>query len=1761
MATQHLGFLACMIGVAAALILPPGVDRGSCENCVGRTLVLLPRIGLGEAGFKESSKLRLPPLLVNSTLPRVGLALFDSANFDELALQVKLADCCAQLKLATPIGLPRLRLDLGHYQGFDMLNHQSSPHLLGPPTDQPSSDEGGSCASSSSSSWYASLPELAWWSWVDERSYGLQSERQIHQAGSHMAIWYSLPLTTTGGESSRSPFLSSGTLFLLSLRSCSGEGWRLERPFLTIAASACSVPVVASRDLLAESGGALAVLSLLPGHLVLSPDGACPRGFYYALLVVQYRLGVPEMHDKKEWCGPAWVLLLVGELQPFRVSESGMFKDSFSREARHHRRRTSLGQRHLLPRRFWVRFYPDCQKGHVSGRRHVEKVCRVVQHSWLYSQGFEGMEAVDLSVGPSPQGWAEALGYHHWRSQQSSAKVSTRSPLVSSVGMCSKRRSEIGVAKFLEWMGTMDSRILGPSFQVGIEEAPWHQCWAWQLSSTSIKKASSVCIIPPVCKNKSVGADHRSRYGWRLDVTYRSVSPPAGAEKHHYSTGCPIITLGGRQCYSEDFNKNGLAQAVLRLECSSTTLVKSRSVRSASDPNECVSEDCSRSVSTPRPDHIIIRMDSERVIRVPPSTGPTQRWMVGGKRTHSSIYDLLQRYLDDAWMLRSHSDQTLLIQISHFSDQTLATRLGPRWEPSRITPSKDTHLERAQVMFAVIRTSFLWPQWPAVMSTLHPLGLAQCWANRVLLRPELSRIDDPHTVTLCIKTVSPSDDGPSLEKGDNGGPDSRFYGSHQFWIIQALLRLELIKLVPVRVVQPNTVWRAGVLPRPKGATLKPAKAKGGGFNPYGSEGPWRSTLQWLKQVFRIVKGTSQFFQAAVAICTTEPGYQHRIDMQTLNLPQIVAPQPGAAGLDTTDPIWRGKQFLVRWAGVELSQVAATFNHGFATLNHGLVYVSSDKEQAGSDPAHLWCRERGWCGEDVLLDAAAPGRVVVEVRVPESDIDGRASFRRKEGCWEAYPADLVLPVAFDFYAVSYTKRRSAEDRTSLKKEEHIPEREWQRRLQKVDRQKADISFVAAGALTILPREKLPLPTKGTSWAAFQQKVKERNERAAAGQELQASAQSDERWSTGWSSKSAWCQEDKKWPQDPKEHWSTSWSSKSSWSQGDEWRSQDHDEEQSTGRSSGSQAVRVDNEPAVAPGLFGVEMWNFPTAWTEHDVFDDLAEKVQKLATRFGKQAEKAEVVANGVDTGPVVRVIFAHRTDAERAVEKLHGLDNRTQKKKASGLPPTPGRDLFVAKYVGTPFSQTGQQIPGWASAEPALQTPAFRGLTRNATPGGGSDAIRIEVLGFLLYHEADEPALPWDSHAWARRDHYGNCGRKCGCCKANAFTEADLEPCAQCTAGWILTCVNKKTRDLVRLFSLSFSSSRGDARSRISEKASGPTQSAKNSGPLPEIADAGPALNVSPKRTYEGREKKIPTASKLPPAKPARISDEEWKCWQERSDLFVNHGVVSRPDLTFQEFFRERDKCRDRTYTSDAFLLRIGFFCNNDRLLDETTQQIKRSLVGLTRVQQVLALLLARFSGSPREEEKPGKSGAAVVAEHIKQDSPEDFAAYVQEMPFSGRHTYRATLSRHELAIIGPEVATKIAALTEALSLDELTKQLINIIKETGHEHRIDLESMRREQGKNCDNTQRCVAFHALQVAFDLEGFDLISIADSGASCPLATGSRSGLTHVKRWQTPTATIERLARELGVPARLVQTALCEYNKYVKWFSGVDKIRPR
>ena len=254
--------------------------------------------------------------------------------------------------------------------------------------------------------------------------------------------------------------------------------------------------------------------------------------------------------------------------------------------------------------------------------------------------------------------------------------------------------------------------------------------------------------------------------------------------------------------------------------------------------------------------------------------------------------------------------------------------------------------------------------------------------------------------------------------------------------------------------------------------------------------------------------------------------------------------------------------------------------------------------------------------------------------------------------------------------------------------------------------------------------------------------------------------------------------------------------------------------------------------------------------------------------------------------------------------------------------------------------------------------------------------------------------------------------------------------------------------------------------------------------------------------------------------------------------------ALQRPLLDLEGFIEERDRCRDKTYESPHPVLREGFFENTNRMWDKVSGELAfaTAVSPAHRRAAITTTFVLRLAGSARESEKPGMSGATPLMEKA-MGTKAALRAYIRKMPFSGRKTYRAVLSKETLATVAPRIAKRVAKRTTARSLGSLTQRLTRYFqKETA------------KLGK-----PRKLAFHTLQIACDLYSLALIRVKRP-SDCPLAIGSQRGLKHVRRWEDKGATIASLAVNLGRPAHTVQTSLCAYDKYVRWSNG-HAMRPR
>ena len=290
--------------------------------------------------------------------------------------------------------------------------------------------------------------------------------------------------------------------------------------------------------------------------------------------------------------------------------------------------------------------------------------------------------------------------------------------------------------------------------------------------------------------------------------------------------------------------------------------------------------------------------------------------------------------------------------------------------------------------------------------------------------------------------------------------------------------------------------------------------------------------------------------------------------------------------------------------------------------------------------------------------------------------------------------------------------------------------------------------------------------------------------------------------------------------------------------------------------------------------------------------------------------------------------------------------------------------------------------------------------------------------------------------------------------------------------------------------------------------------------------------------------------------------DNVFRAASNRRDDAKDARTHMSADLTFAEWMRERDVCRTQkgnpSFRSKHDLFNIAFFCNTNRLWDKVTQELKSAIKAQPKPLQVATIFLLRMAGSLREEEKPGRSGARAIINNLKNGQIDNF---VPTMPFSGRKTYRAVMNRHELAIIWSDVVSELACVRMCESLVDLRDFICASVARASETHASALSVMRVQRSQDQDNTARTPNFHAVQIACDLFVLGLIKLRDGGADCPLATGSTAGLRHVRRLEDSEATIKSLAQKTGRKAHEVQTSLCEYNKYVKWYNGAEEYKPR
>ena len=258
--------------------------------------------------------------------------------------------------------------------------------------------------------------------------------------------------------------------------------------------------------------------------------------------------------------------------------------------------------------------------------------------------------------------------------------------------------------------------------------------------------------------------------------------------------------------------------------------------------------------------------------------------------------------------------------------------------------------------------------------------------------------------------------------------------------------------------------------------------------------------------------------------------------------------------------------------------------------------------------------------------------------------------------------------------------------------------------------------------------------------------------------------------------------------------------------------------------------------------------------------------------------------------------------------------------------------------------------------------------------------------------------------------------------------------------------------------------------------------------------------------------------------------------------------------MEFGPFVLERDRCRDPAYRSPDPVLRDGYFTNTNRMWDHVSQQLVKVASGdapwarrlttrppwvgqAVKMEKVATVVALRMAGSPREEERPGRSGATPIMAAVR-GRPRELFSYIRMMPFSGRHTYRAVVNKSVLAAGTLYVSHRLALRRSARTLQSLQER-VNTTFKSFH--------------------KRNVRFHSLQIACDLMSLGLVRVEDM-SDCPLTVGSKRGLKWVRQYDR-SATVKSLAESTGREAHEIQTSLCEYDKYRRWTADPGSMRRR
>ena len=101
--------------------------------------------------------------------------------------------------------------------------------------------------------------------------------------------------------------------------------------------------------------------------------------------------------------------------------------------------------------------------------------------------------------------------------------------------------------------------------------------------------------------------------------------------------------------------------------------------------------------------------------------------------------------------------------------------------------------------------------------------------------------------------------------------------------------------------------------------------------------------------------------------------------------------------------------------------------------------------------------------------------------------------------------------------------------------------------------------------------------------------------------------------------------------------------------------------------------------------------------------------------------------------------------------------------------------------------------------------------------------------------------------------------------------------------------------------------------------------------------------------------------------------------------------------------------------------------------------------------------------------------------------------------------------------------------------------------------HRFVMELFSEAGAGRGGNFKRQPEFHALQIALDMHGFNLVKVACE-ADCPTSTGSDAGLALTWRFEQ-LGSVRAIAASTGRRPCTIPTILCAYGKYCRAYNGM------